>query len=192
MYNNNNVEGIKTYLLVKSFFRCSSYCGSHGKAYIVFNTFNFVLKEVIEWLIINDVSIIKMRLNKRFVESHYFQNSPLFTLLNIVCRCFSKLSWLSKIKRRCFWKAVCLTFVLLKLSEVCSGFLILREKISYCACLAGSKLKLINHGVAQLLIFKSSLRFFLEVIKLWTTEKWDLPSANNLGFDDTFSEKLLM
>ena len=50
----------------------------------------------------------------------YEGTSPiaLITLLNIVFRCSSKLSWLSKITPRCFWKAVCLTFVLLECEVV--------------------------------------------------------------------------
>ena len=113
--------------------------------------------------------VIKDGFGKKFLS---FRISPmvLFTLLNIVFRSSSKLSWLSKIKPRCFWKAVCLTFALLKLSGVWNGFLILREKITSCACLVGSGLKLIFHWVAQSLIFfKSSLRLFVEVFKLWTT-----------------------
>ena len=97
-----------------------------------------------------------MRLNKRFErvnedalgkEFLSFRISPivLFTLLNITFRYSSKLSWLSKIKPRCFLKAVCLTFVLLKLSGAWSGFIILREKITSCACLVRSGLELIFH-----------------------------------------------
>ena len=103
-----------------------------------------------------------------------------FALINIV------LSWLSKIKPKCFWMAVCLTFVLLKLSGVWNGFLILREKITSCAFLVGSGLRLIFHWVAQSsIIFKSSLRIFIEVFKLWTTGKRDMLSANKIESWDT-------
>ena len=63
------LKGFKAYFLIKSFFRHSLYYASDGKACIVLDTFNFVLKRVIEWLIVNDISIVKMRANKRFADS---------------------------------------------------------------------------------------------------------------------------
>ena len=38
----------------------------------------------------------------------------------------------------------------------------------------------------------SSLRLFIEVFELYTTEKRDVSLANNLGFYATFFDKLLM
>ena len=64
------LKGFKAKFLVKPFFRRSPNCTSDSKACIVLDTFNFVLERIIEWLIVNDASIVKMRSNKRFVESH--------------------------------------------------------------------------------------------------------------------------
>ena len=64
------LKGFKAQFLVKSFFRRSSYCTSDSKAWIILDTFNLVLERVIEWLIVNEISIVKMRSNKTFVKSH--------------------------------------------------------------------------------------------------------------------------
>ena len=121
------------------------------------------------------------------------KNFSVSELQNIMFRCSSKFTWLSKITPRCFWQAVCLTFVFLKLSGMWNGFLILQEKITSCACLVGSRLKLIFHLVVQSLIFsKSSLRLFAEVFKLWTSEKRDMSSANNSGLYKRYFDNSLM
>ena len=83
------------------------------------------------WGRIKDLQgVTKDGLGKKFLS---FRIGPivLFALLIFVFRCSSKLSWLSKIKPRRSWKAVCLTFVLLKVSGVWRAFLILRGKIYF-------------------------------------------------------------
>ena len=61
------------------------------------------------------------------------------------------------------------------------------------ACLLGSGLNLIFHWKAQLLIFiKSLLRSFAVEFILWITEKREVASANNLGFEDKPSDKSLI
>ena len=64
------LKGLKAYFLVKPFFRRSPSYTRDSKACIVWDTFNFVLERVIEWVNISDISDVKMRSNKRFAESH--------------------------------------------------------------------------------------------------------------------------
>ena len=69
----------------------------------------------------------------------------------------------------------------------------MREKISSSACLVGSGLKLIFHwNVHSRIFFKSLFRSIFEASKFLTAEKSEVSSANSLGFDANFSDKLLI
>ena len=69
----------------------------------------------------------------------------------------------------------------------------MREKISSCACLVGSGLKLIFHWKTHSpIFFKSLFRSIFEASTFLTTEKSEVSSANNLGFDAKLSDKSLI
>ena len=71
--------------------------------------------------------------------------------------------------------------------------LLLREKINSCACLVGSGLKFIFHWNAHSpIFFKSLFRSIFEASTFVTTEKSEVSSANNLGFDAKLSDKSLI
>ena len=65
--------------------------------------------------------------------------------------------------------------------------------MSSCACLVGSGLKHIFHWTAHSpIFFKSLFRSVFEASIFLTTEKSEVLSANNLGFDAKFSDKSLI
>ena len=66
----------------------------------------------------------------------------------------------------------------------------LRDKISSSACLVGSGLKFIFHWKAHSPI--ALFRPIFEASTFLTTEKSEMPSANNLGFDAKFADKSLI
>ena len=69
----------------------------------------------------------------------------------------------------------------------------MREKISSCACLVGSGLKLTFHWNAHSpIFFKSLFKPTFEASTFLTPEKSVVSSANNLGFDANSSDKSLM
>ena len=83
--------------------------------------------------------------------------------------------------------------VLLKFNDGWFGLLSFLEKITSCACLLGSGLKLIFHWNAHLFIFfRSSFKFFADKVISWTTEKKEASSANSLGFETKLSERSLI
>ena len=68
-----------------------------------------------------------------------------------------------------------------------------KKKISSCACLVGSVLKFIFHwNTHSPIFFKSLFRSMFETSTFLTTEKSEVLSANNLGFDAKFSDKSLI
>ena len=67
----------------------------------------------------------------------------------------------------------------------------LPEKTIYCACLVGSGLKLILKANSPV-FFKSLFRSIFEASTFLTTEKSEVSSANNLGFDAKLLDKSLI
>ena len=72
-------------------------------------------------------------------------------------------------------------------------FLELRESITSWDCLLGLGLELIFHWKTQwFILVKSSFKFCADNCLLRITEKKDVSSANNLGFETKFSGKSFM
>ena len=86
-----------------------------------------------------------------------------------------------------------MTTILLKFNDGWFGLLSFLEKITSCACLLGSGLKLIFHWNAHLFIFfRSSFKFFADKVISWTTENREVSSANSLGFEIRLSKRSLV
>ena len=115
----------------------------------------------------------------------------LLILLSLSLRCFWKSSLVSKTIPRSLWFVDWMTTVLLKFDDGWFGLLSFLEKISSCACLLGSGLKLIFHWNSHLFIFfRSSFKFFADNVISWTTENREISSA--LGFEIKLSERSLI
>ena len=69
----------------------------------------------------------------------------------------------SNIRPKCFCDETCWTGLLLEKIGGCTNFLILRVKITSCACLDGSGLKLIFHWKAHSFILSKSSQSCLAV-----------------------------
>ena len=68
-----------------------------------------------------------------------------------------------------------------------------KKKISSCACLVGSGLKLTFRWKAHSpIFFKLLFRSIFDASAFLTTNKSDVSSANNLGFDARLSDKSLI
>ena len=114
----------------------------------------------------------------------------LLPLLNMLLRCSWKFSLVSKNIPKCFWVSDWFTILLLKINEGWDDFWILQEKITSCACLLESGLKLIFHWQAQLFILlKSSFKFFADKFLSNIIEKRNVSPANSLEFETRFSDK---
>ena len=97
-------------------------------------------------------------------------------------KCPLKFSLLSKIKPRCFWDSVWLTWELLKVRLGWTGLLSFLLKITSCACLVRSGLNMIFHWQAYLLTFlRSFLSSWVLAAMSQKTEKSDVSSANNFA-----------
>ena len=71
--------------------------------------------------------------------------------------------------------------------------LTLQEKITSWTCLEGSRLKLIFHWHAQLMIFsRSSFEVIADKSVSKTTKNREVSSAKSLGFDDNSFDKSLI
>ena len=107
----------------------------------------------------------------------------------MVFKCSLKFNLLFKIIPM-FLKEVCGTTFWWKnkggLSIICT----LRKKVSSCACLVGSGLKLNFHWKAHSpIFFKSLFRLIFEASTIITTGKSEMSSGNYLRFDAELSEK---
>ena len=132
------------------------------------------------WGIINELYIVS---SGALVNIFYnFLNNLIVwvILLSLCLRCSWKSSLLSKIISRCLWFVDWMTIVLLKFNDGWFGLLSFLEKITSCACLLGSGLKLIFHWNVHLFIFfRSSFKFFADKIISWTTKNREVSSANS-------------
>ena len=161
------------------------------------------MKWAIICFVVYDVTIIKKGLINLYIVSSEalvtifcnFLKNPivLLILLSLNLRCSLKSSLVSKIIPRCLWFVDCMATVLLKFNDGWFGLLSFLEKITSCACLLGSGLKLIFHRNADLFIFfRSPFKFFADKVISWTTENREVSSANSLGFEIKFSERSLI
>ena len=117
----------------------------------------------------------------------------LFTLFCTLFRCKLKSSLVSNTIPRCLWADDDLTKFWLKYNGGWSILLIFLLKMTSWACLLESGLNLIFHWKAQLLNFiKSLFKSFADEFILWMTEKREVSSANNLGFEVKPSDKSLI
>ena len=97
-------------------------------------------------------------------------------------KCLLKFSLLSKIKPRCFWDSVWLTWELLKVRLGWTGLLSFLLKITSCAYLVRLELNIIFHRYAHLLRFlRSLLSSSVLTAMSRATEKSDISSANNFA-----------
>ena len=95
-----------------------------------------------------------------------------------------------KIIPKSFWVVDWITTVLLKFNGRWFGLLNFLKKITSCAYLLGSGLKLIFRWNAHLFIFfRSWFKFFADKVISWTTKNRDTSSANSLGFETKLSER---
>ena len=104
----------------------------------------------------------------------------LFILLTITLRCSLKFSLQSKNILRCFCNATWWTGLSLKINVGWLGLLILREKITSCACLrvvVSAHFPLIG-PVTNFPYRKSLLSSFVEVLLTCTTEKREVSSMD--------------
>ena len=117
----------------------------------------------------------------------------LLTLLSTFCICSLKSSFDSRNIPKCFWISDWIMHGPSYVKEGWFEFWSLREKITSCAYLLISDLKLIFHWKAQQLIFFKS---WFKPIKDWfiscITEKSEVSSANSLRFEVKLSDKSLM
>ena len=94
---------------------------------------------------------------------------------------------------RWFWEEDDLTKLWLKSNSGSLILLIFLLKITSWACLLGSGLKFSFYRKAQsLLILKSLLKSVVVELISWTTEKREVSSANNFGFEVKSSGKSLI
>ena len=124
-----------------------------------------------------------------------FFNNPivLLVLLSLSLKCSWKCSLVCKIIPRCLWVNDWMATVLLKFNDEWFGLLGFLEKITSCACLLGSGLKLIFYWNAYLFIFfRSSFKFFADKVISWTTENREVSSGNSLGFEIKLSKRSLI
>ena len=156
------------------------------------------MKWAIKSFVVYDVTIIKIGSNKWLPYCKQcgsnFLNNPivLLILLSLPLRSSWKSSLVFKRIPRCLWVVDWMTTVLLKFNDGGFGLISFLEKITSCACLLRSGLKLIFHWNAHLFIFFiSSFKFFADKVISWTTEKKEVSSANSLGFEIKLSERSL-
>ena len=177
---------------------CFSNSTSNCKSSIVLNLLRFAAEAFIVGLIINCITIIKMRSNKWLMYSNksvswksvlvlYHSNTPLlaFDVFSLIC--WRKFSFSSRYIPRCFWQAVCATRASLKYTMWWSVFLYFREKITFCVCLVISGLKDIFHWLAKLMLIRSLFIISAESKGLKTVGKSDASSGNNFVKDSKLS-----
>ena len=112
----------------------------------------------------------------------------LLTLDAIVLMCSLKVKYVSNIRPECFCDETCWTCFLLRKIGGCTTFLTLRVKINSCACLVGSRLKLIVHWKNHFFILSKYSQSCLAVtFRSFVIVNKDVSSAKSFGADWRFS-----
>ena len=112
-------------------------------------------------------------------------------ILSLSLKCSWKSSLVSKIIPKCLWVVYWITTVLLKFNDGWFGLLSFLEKVTSCACLFGSRLKLISHWNVHL----SSLDHHLNSLLIeWYPgqPKREGITSKQFGFETKLSERSLI
>ena len=108
----------------------------------------------------------------------------------LVFKCSFKFNLLSRNIPKCFWREVRGTTIWWKNKGGCSVICTLQERISWCACLIGSRVKFISHWNAYSPIFFRSL--FSSIFKASTILTSEGSEVKRLSFITQFKIEFLL